>query len=176
MNTVAGKDLAARYLSNANGERRRALITVLHIGAQQTRVMFCECMGELATSADLQIGSVRTSTEHLGCYPPTPAALENAIMVVEDEVARVRTLVAEGSVLISDDASVREIARVAGLDDRQVTELRLEAVEQAFERLVTASLGRPASGLPASASFAGALLILREFMHHLGFASINIVH
>lgn len=45
-----------------------------------------------------------------------------------------------------------------------------------FQRLSAVSLGRPISleGLPASADFAATLLILREFMHHLGFASITL--
>lgn len=168
-------DAVARYLATADRKREHAPITVLHIGAQQTGVASYTHEFEPAATVDLQIGNVRTPAEQFGRYPPTPMALENAIMVVEDEVARARPLVAQGSVLVTDDASVRRIALAAGVADRPVMVVRLEAVEQTFERLVAASLGRPAPDLPANTSFAGTLLILREFMHHLEFSSISIV-
>lgn len=51
----------------------------------------------------------------------------------------------------------------------------MEAVERLFDLLASLSLGRPASsaGIPDTPAFAARLLILREFMHHLGFAEIR---
>ena len=49
-------------------------------------------------------------------------------------------------------------------------------MEQTFERLIALALGRPAlrEGIPTSAEFAATLLIMREFMHHMQFASITV--
>jgi len=49
-------------------------------------------------------------------------------------------------------------------------------MEKTFDRLASVSLGRPAAheGLPDSTAFAATLLILREFMHHLKFASLTV--
>ena len=46
--------------------------------------------------------------------------------------------------------------------------------EQWFQRLASASLGQPRAlqGLPAGREAAATLLVLREFMHHRGHASI----
>ena len=175
MTALIGNESVVRKLAAAYRDGDPLPVTVLRIGAEQTSVAVFSAGNGPAASIDLRIGTAQLSSEYFRRYPPTPLALENAIMVVEDEVARTRTLIANGSTLVTDDASVREIARVAGLDDLPVMILRREVVEQTFERLVAASLGRPASGLPARQSFAVALLILREFMHHLGFSSISIV-
>lgn len=49
-------------------------------------------------------------------------------------------------------------------------------MEQTFERLAAVAEGRPVGqeGLPESTEFAAALLILREFMHHLGFSAVHV--
>jgi len=54
--------------------------------------------------------------------------------------------------------------------------LPLGAMEQTFERLAAVAEGRPVvqEGLPESTEFAAALLILREFMHHLGFSAVHV--
>ena len=51
----------------------------------------------------------------------------------------------------------------------------IEAVERLFQRLASASLGDPMArrGLPTGNRFVATALILREFMHHLGFTSIT---
>lgn len=56
-------------------------------------------------------------------------------------------------------------------------ELSIDALERTFDRLTSVALGRPASqeGLPDDKPFAATLLILRELMHHLQFASIYYV-
>jgi hypothetical protein len=53
----------------------------------------------------------------------------------------------------------------------------VETVEQWFQRLASASLGQPGAmqGLPSGREAAAALLVLREFMHHRGHASIFVV-
>jgi exopolyphosphatase/pppGpp-phosphohydrolase len=151
-------------------------IAVLHIGAQQTLLASGDG-SEPSANIALEIGSQRTSAEFFQHSPPTPLELENAIMTVEDEVARARTAIANGSTLFSCDAAVHAIALFAGLADQPVVTLSLATMERTFERLTAVSLGRPAAheGLPTDAAFAATLLILREAMHHMNFSSITAI-
>jgi exopolyphosphatase/pppGpp-phosphohydrolase len=150
-------------------------ITLLHIGAEQTLVASGSGT-EPEAILTLAIGARKTAAEHFKHQPPTPGELENAILTVEDEVVRARSLSKDGSALFSTDAAIREIALLAGVPDRPELILGLEAMERIFGRLTTITLGRPAAqeGLPSSAAFAATLLILREFMHHLKFSSITV--
>lgn len=150
-------------------------ITLLHIGSGQTLVASGKGREPEAVIA-LAIGAQKTSDDFFRHNPPTPLELENAIMTVEDELARARAIIVEGSTLFTRDAALREIALIAGLPDQPVLTLSLETMERTFDRLAAVSLGRPAAreGLPSSTAFAATLLILREFMHHLKFFSLTV--
>lgn len=102
--------------------------------------------------------------------------MENAIMLVEDQLFRIRHSIVNGSTLSTTDVSVRTIARIAGVPDQPNVTLSRDLVEQTFNRLVSIVQGRPASqgSIPTTAEFSATLLILREFMHHLNFASIDV--
>lgn len=108
--------------------------------------------------------------------PPTEAELENAIMLVEDELLRIRHAILKGSILSTTDASIRRIATIAGVSDQSHMSLTRDLVEQTFNRLAAIVQGRPVSldSIPTTAEFCATLLILREFMHHLNFASIDV--
>ena len=73
-------------------------------------------------------------------------------------------------------AVVRDIALMAGVAPGACMLLPLDRMEQTFERLAAVAEGRPVllEGLPDSTVFAAALLILREFMHHLGFSALHV--
>lgn len=148
----------------------------LHIGAEQTSVAI-DTDGEAAEVMLLVIGRSRTAAEFFKHSPPTEAELEGAIMWVEDEVTRARTLVAGHTGLTTTDAAVGDIARIAGLPSQAEMLLSVEAVERLFDLLAAWSLGRPAlrSGIPTDPAFAATLLILREFLHHLHFGSIQVL-
>lgn len=168
-------EIRLRYDRARPGFPGGTAITVLHIGEAQTAVA-------TGTSAEpdvvlvLSIGSKRTAADFFKHTPPTPGELENAIVVVEDEVTRLRAITATASTLVTADAVIREIALVAGVPDQSELILALDAVEWTFEQLAAFALGRPASsaGIPANAAFAATLLILREFMCHLQFASVTV--
>lgn len=152
-------------------------ITVLHIGPTQTRLVFGKnMMAEVTFSLD--IGSQKTSSDHFKHTPPTANEMENAIMGVEDEIAKAPASLLAGSHLLTSDLAIREIALMAGLADQPVLNLGIADVETTFDRLVSVLQGRPApsEGLPESAEFAATLLILREFMHHLKFPSIAVIN
>lgn len=150
-------------------------VTVIGIGPMQTYLAYGN--GSMVeTTISLDIGSQRTSIDHFKHRPPTPGEMEHTIMSVEDEIARVPTALLAGSNLFTTDDAIREIALMAGLADQPVMHLGRAEVERTFDRLTYVIEGRPASseGLPEAHEFAATLLILREFMHHLGFSSITV--
>ncbi len=151
-----------------------ARLTLLHIGERQT-VLASGTGREPAVVLALAIGSAKTAADQFRQDPPAPIEMENAIMVVEDEVTRAREAVT-GSALYTMDGAVCQIALIAGVADGREMALSVEAVEQTFDRFSSVVLGRPAAsqGRPAGGAFAAILLILRELMHHLKFASITV--
>jgi hypothetical protein len=70
----------------------------------------------------------------------------------------------------------RQLAQVAGATAGGSSNVSIETVEGLFQRLASESLGNPAArrGLPSGNVFVAGVLILREFMHHLGFESITL--
>lgn len=102
--------------------------------------------------------------------------METAIAAVEDEVMRLADL-PTGSRLYSADTWIQRIAELAGAPRGERMVLSLDAMEALFQGLTAVIEGRPAAreGLPESAEFAAALLILREFMHHQRFAAITVL-
>jgi len=111
----------------------------------------------------LAIGFRRLAREHFKHQPPSALEIEGAIAAIEDEIARAKP--PRGVRRLTHDAVVREIALDAGVSPGPAMVLAREAIEQAFER----SLRRP----PGNERMA-ALLILRELVHHLDIASIDI--
>ena len=164
-----------RYSSMRTRAPEGTPITVLHIGGEGTGVAIGSGVEPDATLT-LRIGSKKTARDHFRHGLPTAVELENAIATVEDEIAPVRDRIASGSTLVTTDIAIREIARIAGVAENAEMTLTLEALEQIFQRLAAVTLGRPASRerFPSSAEFAATLLILREFMHHMRFASVTI--
>ena len=145
-------------------------IVVLRLGDEETT------LARGAASITLAIGARRLAEACFAHSPPTPLELENAIMVVEDEIARATAFAGAGFTLSSDDGALRDLAAFAGVSGDA---LSVGAIENAFERLAAVALGRPAAsaGLPAGDPgriFAAKLLIVRELMHHLGFAEISV--
>jgi hypothetical protein len=148
---------------------------VLHIGAEGTAVAIGSGAEPVAVLA-LGVGSRKTAVRHFLHESPTADELENAITAVEDALMPVRAQIPAGSVLQSMDAGIREIAYAAGLPHQPKLKLHRDTVEQTFSRMVEVAHGRPAShdALPPGADFAARLLILREFMHHMGFGEIAV--
>jgi phospholipase/carboxylesterase len=173
--TPTDADLQLRDSALRAGAPAGQPVTLLHIGTDQTTVASVSGAAP-AAMLTLALGSQKTAADFFKHLPPTPFEMENAIMAVEDEVSRARSMLADGSVLITTDPAIREIALIAGLPDQPEMVLTLDVMERTFDRLTAVTLGRPAvsAGLPDSATFAATLLILREFMHHLQFAAITV--
>lgn len=150
--------------------------TLLRIGEHGTEVV--SGFGETPdTVLTLALGSARTAAAFLRHDPPTPGELESAIDAVEDELMGARTVPSEHAVLVTTDAALRQLADIAGQPAAGGRALALDAVESLFQRLASATLGHPGAlrGMPSGSAAASVLLILREFMHHLGHAAITVV-
>jgi exopolyphosphatase/pppGpp-phosphohydrolase len=159
------------YASIRTGAPNGTPVTVLHISAEETAVAMGNA-DEPRAVLSLAIGSQKTAADYFRHHPPTPAEVENAILAVEDEVMRARIMRSEDSALYTTDNAIREIAVLAGASNI----LSLDALERLFQRWVAVTNGSPASqqGIPDSSAFGATLLIVREFMHHLKFASITL--
>ncbi len=144
-------------------------ITVLHIGAEHTVVT--TGAGAPVTHT-LAIGSRKTASDWLRHSPPTPLEMEQAIAAVEEEIMPLHARLQGGSALYTPDAALTDMRALAGEPDAH---LSIEGVERLFNRLAAVSAGSPASRerLPLDGGFYATVLILREFMHHLGFASVG---
>jgi exopolyphosphatase/pppGpp-phosphohydrolase len=151
-------------------------ITVLHLAAEQTGVASGSGIAPPVTQI-LALGSQRSAREFFKRTPPGRLEFELAIDPVEDEIIRVSKLLAPHSTLYSSDEVLRQIALLAGVPDSAAMLLDLDAMERCFSRLAAVIQGKPAAheGMPSDNALAASLLILREFMHHLGFASICIL-
>jgi exopolyphosphatase/pppGpp-phosphohydrolase len=176
MTNILGHDHLRRYAAIRTGLSAGALLTVLQIGEETTTIVCGKTDSPKAFIA-LNIGAQRTALAFFKHNPPTPSEMEEAIMTVEDEVARAQATIPEGSSLFTNDAAICEIAMFAGLAPQPVMHFGLTEVETTFDRLVSIVHGRPASaeGLPTNHGFAATLLILRELMHHLKFSSIAVI-
>jgi exopolyphosphatase/pppGpp-phosphohydrolase len=164
------------YLAASRNVLPGTPVTVLHIGDMQTAVV-TGAGAEPGRVLLLAIGSRKTATELFLHNPPAPVEIENAIMQVEDEITRAREMTAAYPSLFTTGMDIREIAAIAGHADA-AQQLSVEDVERVFSLLAGNVLGTPSAiaGIPDSHAFAASLLILREFMQHLGFASVNVAN
>ena len=152
----------------------------LHLGAEQVTWAAGPGAPEPAVTLCLRLGGAHTARQFFRGTIPTPLELENAIAAVEDEVhiahCQLQGLLPPGQVWVpwSADAALHDLATLAGVPPGPHRVLTLDAMERLFNRLAAVSEGRPAAqeGLPDDPAFAGTLLVLRELMHHLPFASL----
>jgi hypothetical protein len=150
-------------------------IAALHLGPDTTGVA-------VGTSADpeatiiLGIGSLKTAKTISDTRPRQRENWKSGSWFWRTKWPAQRILGGDAE-LFTADPSVREIALVAGQRTDSNVVQSIEQVERAFERLAAVSLGRPAAreGLPESNEFAATLLIVREFMHHLGYARMTVL-
>lgn len=111
---------------------------------------------------------------------PTEAQLEAGIMVVEDAVMPLQRLVPAHSVLATRDPLLRDIARHAtgSLLHGTPAAVSREAIEALFSRLASQAsrpYGGPDPDLPQQPTWAAALLILREALHHWQFEQMSLL-
>jgi hypothetical protein len=105
--------------------------------------------------------------------PPSEAEIESAIERVEEALMPLAKLLA-GATLRAGDAMTRRVAAMAaGSED--VDEVSIAAIEALFEQIAMAARrGFWAGDQRMDGPTAAAVLIVREFMHHLGFERIEL--
>ena len=116
---------------------------------------------------------VRLSLRHA---PPRPVELEHAIELTEDSVMPLADQFTGSNQLVMQGIGAALIAQSLSAGSNGQSALTLDEVEALFNRLVAVTEGRPTSqeSLPTDARFIAAMLILREFMHHLQFANVTL--
>lgn len=141
----------------------------LEIGAERSTLTLPD-----GTVLPLGPGSDALAAQHFHHTPPTPLEMEQAIVTVEDAMAPLRAQLPAAARLVSADAGIGAMARLAGLAPAASADFSRQAIERTFGRLAAVVEGQPAAhaGLPTDPAFAARLLILRELMHHLDFAGI----
>ena len=142
--------------------------TTLQFEDQRTTLSGCT-----ALQVVLAVGIGDLASKVFRHNPPAPYEMEQAIDLVEDALTATGLKRAERADLLISDAP---LCALLGL---QTTGSRVtgEEVEAKFQRLASVSLGHPGllDGLPsggAGGRVAAALLVLRECVHHLGFAGV----
>ncbi|RQO68144.1 hypothetical protein DBR44_15745 [Aquitalea sp. FJL05] len=145
----------------------------LHIGAEHTS------LGQAQAQAAQQQTSMPVGWQTaLACGKqptlPTAAALELAIMQVEDAISASWPQRLALDTVSSSDPAIYQMAALCGLPQHPGSQLGRHSVEGLFSRLANAVEGGAAAGLPDSAEFIASLLILRELLHHLDIATITL--
>lgn len=146
-----------------------AFTTLLQIGDEHL-VVLSGRGGKPDTVQQLDLGAARVARDFFRHDLPTSREIERAIDFVEDEIMRLGKADVATTTLWSISAALQAWAAVSGAT------MTIATVEQWFQRLAAASLGQPGAmqGLPAGREAAATLLILREFMHHLGHPAITV--
>ncbi len=147
-------------------------LVTLHIGEFQTRVAQAGIAGKGEQETMVGIGFMSPGAA-LSHTPPTALELEHAIAAVEDVVMTLASSLPRAAGLATSDALAHRIAALGSSRGAQGELLPIDAVESLFNDMAAVALGRPAAGSPfLDSALCGYLLILREFMHHLGFACV----
>ncbi|WP_439609497.1 hypothetical protein [Hydrogenophaga sp.] len=148
--------------------------TRLAIGERETRIVAVPAQGP-ATERVLPIGTQALGSGPFRHEPPSPLEIEHAIEQVEEAVMPLLRQLPRDTPWETRDAATLQLRRLVhgGGEGR----LSIDDVERVFNQLAAVSQGRPvaSSGLPPQAAFTAHVLILREAMHHLGFASLTVL-
>ena len=147
----------------------------MHIGETKTTFRVPGTGGQPDITHAVAVGFRSTAVAYFLHSPPTPGEMERAIEAVEDIVMPLHLLVSpDDGPLVTSDASIRQIALLAGIADDGAISLGLGALERVFNNLASVVMGSPAAsaGIPEGPDFAATLLILRECLHHLAFEAV----
>ena len=167
-------------LGPERGRRYHGRVTepVVHLKVDGDDVRFA------VASKIIHAGSLRKVRDALKHEPPRAEELEAAIDIIEEFIMPVVRELPAGGQLVSSSEAMLDVVRAIGGSAREIRHSRasgnpvsVEEVEALFNRLADVATGMPAEtlGVPVSRSFATHLLLLREVMHHGGFAGMRVV-
>lgn len=150
--------------------------TRIHIGEHDTLIETQPLEGG-AREWMLDIGTQALGNGPFRHTPPTALEIEAAIEHVENAVMPLLRQMPPSRWLVTADPTARQLHRLLNERDAMGAMLLIDDVEQVFNQIAAVAQGRPAasSGLPEDNGFAAYVLILRETMHHLGFASLTLL-
>ena len=145
-------------------------ICLLQIEAEQTS-LYQGCVGELPEQQSLPIGSRQLGQGPLRHTPPSPLELEQAIAAVEDLIMPLAHQVRTDAHLLLLAPALAPLAAAS----RGASPLTRVQIERYFQQLAAQAEGDPraTSLFKPTPEFAAALLIVREWMHHLGFERLE---
>jgi len=161
---------AIARVTSDGGSQAGTQTTLLHFGDEQLVVLSGQ--GDPPESASrLDLGAARLARTFFHHDPPTALEIERGIDFVEDELMRLGPPAQGNATLWNAAPALRAWRTLSG------STMTIDIVESWFQRLAAASLGQAGAmqGLPAGGEPAAVLLVLREFMHHRGHASIVVV-
>ncbi len=123
----------------------------------------------------IEAGPQAITDQHFASGALSPIALERAIEWTEDRIQAARLQVPAGARLVTHAPEIRHLAEIAGLQGSTLN-LRVDAVEQLFSRLVLQAFGQasPQDTLPYIPRVFASVVMLREMLHHLHFDGITI--
>ena len=150
---------------------------VLHLGDTESRMAW-GTGDQPAHHSSLPLGLSGLANRISSNGRLSESAMEQMIAEVEDIVMPLHAKLPASGHLFSADAVFAELAKWAGATDKTTQwKLSTDAVEHLFNRQVALAQGRPASqdDLPTTGEFSAALLVLREWLHHLHFDGITIL-
>jgi hypothetical protein len=151
------------------------VLSYLTIESDQTNIVTKNPDGEVMILS-LDIGSDVTGSAYFHHEPPTPAEVESAINLIEDELMRAVPALPERTALYSKESFIRIVAVNAGISDDNEIVLSRQEIENVFTKFADLSMGSHAStDIPVDSWFAAQFLILREIMHHLKFDRITVL-
>lgn len=148
-------------------------LTVLVLDDEHVHVSSSEA-GQSPRAMTLPMGRARSARTWLRHTPPRQREFEMAMEPIEDDITRMLPVLTSRSMLVTDSPAIQEIASLIQDTDKPLTFLSRADVDALFGELGAVVAGRPPriAGIPEDNSFAMGLLILREFMHHLDFATL----
>jgi hypothetical protein len=140
----------------------------LELGSASGRVRIDAATASASREIPLPVGTTGLFRND----PPRESEIEFAIERVEQAVMPLAKLLPHDAVLCAGDAFVRHLGETAAGSDN-VDAVSVVAVEALFEQLAMAARrGLWSSDQCMDSRTAAGVLILREFMHHLGFDRI----
>lgn len=125
----------------------------------------------------LDVGSLQRISAILVHEPATAQEIEAAIAEIEDMLTPAIRKLPKPATLMASVALFRTLPQILGRPEVNPAQLEVSTVEEVFGRLASVAYGTPATqmGIPESRSFAAAVLVLRELMHHAGFPSVGLM-
>lgn len=132
----------------------------------------------LQTEISIPVGFKNISDRYFKHTPPTPAEIEYAINEIEDEIEKIVPKLAGYETIYNRDDFIIHLAQLSQVDDAPVMVLSRDRLESVFGQYAEISMGRPPSLAESDISplFYAQILLIREFMHHLKFNQLNVIH